>query len=1146
MKLCTYILLQCLALGTATAAGFVYETEHEFSLSADFDGDARLDVGIVDRLTGNYRIAYQLAPSAFTWANTRASGIENVTAVTAGRLLATTRDALAITGPDANRITFLSVENPNVAPQPLAFFATTIGPSLALAIDIGGPNNTAHDDIFAASVLNGVTPFRAELMRNTGSSFLSPLLSQSLPGAPARANQVVLRTATTPLAGFLLRGPGNDTFKAFGLSTGAAIDVLSSSPALPAGSDYAFGNFNLASQLAQFLFYKPGLSGLSVAQVQEPTPGTFSLLAGPTFNLGTAVRQVIALTAPARLLVIFGTGETARVYDFDGSNAPVPREGFSAPPGETFTGAALLGGNNFMLLSGNGGLSSRFHQYSFNGTTYQLQASGTLPGFTPLSHRANVLALEFEAFAEPVPRLLQSLHAGDWASSFILSAGPQVTVTAETFGGSAAGLGNPTPVNLGFVHSSTHHVLVNQYSNAIAVFSLNPPIGREIAQVAIVPPAGHYHTSVQISFQTNGQNAEVYFRRAATENWTLFIQPFWLFKDTTVSFYARPIGDISLSKTTIRHAVFTFAQTPDKLDSDGDGVPDYVEIAKGLDPVASGNDGDGDGIFDLDELTSGNSPALATRPDPKAAVDLVLTPRPFDGTLSVVTYSSTGTVLRAYDLQGSLLAFDTTQPNPMLGPTALLSNVIVDTSMRLLVSATDPHYDLLTPGADKRIGRELLRLFDVTSFVQPVTFPSVWSGGDLQAEATQWILSASNQLFAAQREKIFGEMAINHVLAALLFEQKIQQLLLSRGFNAYRNLTLFPFRPADAGLANPSASLLLSLESLGSGNAPAFKLPGVFTAIETALSFPPGADPYAQLKNLTAEIYRISSASNNVPPGVTTGWPVFPSPINTLRHFLRTGELESNYLARSTMSSAQLQIAFNNAQAILASIGPRPVATLLLKVRPDSFAGTCTLLDKLDMTATWALYHNNGDPLRLLEAFELRPGSVVSVTGFTDISSACGGNGIEVIAMNLVSVPPNTALDTDGDLLLDSLELLLFGSLSQNGSGDFDGDGFSNLQEILDGTDPLNGASKGGTIVQLTPPAVELKLNPLGQLKLQWEWPAAYSDELQFNAFGTPALGVPFVQVPASPVYLGNNTFEATLPAPAGNTYFYQLNLKLK
>ena len=100
-------------LGTAAAPAFVQETATEFHAVGDFDGDGRNDVVLVDKASGGYRIGYQLSPGDYTWADTRASGVQNVTGVSVGRLLAATRDALAVTGPEANRVNLLEASSPS-------------------------------------------------------------------------------------------------------------------------------------------------------------------------------------------------------------------------------------------------------------------------------------------------------------------------------------------------------------------------------------------------------------------------------------------------------------------------------------------------------------------------------------------------------------------------------------------------------------------------------------------------------------------------------------------------------------------------------------------------------------------------------------------------------------------------------------------------------------------------------------------------------------------------------------------------------------------------------------------------------------------------------------------------------------------------
>jgi hypothetical protein len=75
---------------------------------------------------------------------------------------------------------------------------------------------------------------------------------------------------------------------------------------------------------------------------------------------------------------------------------------------------------------------------------------------------------------------------------------------------------------------------------------------------------------------------------------------------------------------------------------------------------------------------------------------------------------------------------------------------------------------------------------------------------------------------------------------------------------------------------------------------------------------------------------------------------------------------------------------------------------------------------------------------------------------------------------SVVSDPAFLFIDSNGNGLPDSWEVAHFGSLRQTATGDFDGDGVSNLQEFLDGTDPSDSASAlyhlalvndGGTVV---------------------------------------------------------------------------------
>ena len=60
----------------------------------------------------------------------------------------------------------------------------------------------------------------------------------------------------------------------------------------------------------------------------------------------------------------------------------------------------------------------------------------------------------------------------------------------------------------------------------------------------------------------------------------------------------------------------------------------------------------------------------------------------------------------------------------------------------------------------------------------------------------------------------------------------------------------------------------------------------------------------------------------------------------------------------------------------------------------------------------------------------------------------------------VTSAPAALLIDSRGNGMPDSWQLAHFGNLNQTADGDFDGDGVSNLQEFLDGTNPTNSTSR--------------------------------------------------------------------------------------
>lgn len=83
--------------------------------------------------------------------------------------------------------------------------------------------------------------------------------------------------------------------------------------------------------------------------------------------------------------------------------------------------------------------------------------------------------------------------------------------------------------------------------------------------------------------------------------------------------------------------------------------------------------------------------------------------------------------------------------------------------------------------------------------------------------------------------------------------------------------------------------------------------------------------------------------------------------------------------------------------------------------------------------------------------------SVTVPTGAVSGPMVISVNGMDSNASNFTIINTNPADDTDGDGMLDAWEIQYFGNLNQTASGDFDGDGVSNLDEYIRGLNPTKG-----------------------------------------------------------------------------------------
>jgi formylglycine-generating enzyme required for sulfatase activity len=360
------------------SARFVYESTNEFFGSGDFDGDGKLDLVIVDKESGKYRLGYQTTSGVYNWVDCRYSGLKSVTGFTIGRLFTTNADGFAFAAPEGPQISLVEATSSAAPGKPLLVpFNDALGPNTIVAVDIGSFAKTGLLDLYVASIYNSPDPNLGTFLQNTGTTF--PKIGEvTLAGAAGHANRLSLKANQPDVLCTLLTGEKGDTFAAENLSSGKVVP-LASVPGLPSGSEYA-ADFWGGSSLRKFVFYQAGSNNLFVRPVEEAGAGS-NFGKGSDFKLDQPIKRVIAIAhaESPQLLVIFGEGHTAGVFDFDGAKAPVLKHTIYGTNDLITCAQSVPDGFMVFLQAPDGKFSTKYQVYNTSGGGCVPGTFGTLP-----------------------------------------------------------------------------------------------------------------------------------------------------------------------------------------------------------------------------------------------------------------------------------------------------------------------------------------------------------------------------------------------------------------------------------------------------------------------------------------------------------------------------------------------------------------------------------------------------------------------------------------------------------------------------------------------------------------------------------------------------------------------------------------------
>ena len=1188
------------AFGDPSAPGFVHETATEFHTRADLTGNGNTDLIVADKETGEFRVAEGASDGTVTWRNHPGdSGLGSISDLTAGRVLDNGRDVLLFADAFVNRIQL--IDTPDDAPFVERTFHPFdgVGPGLVTAIDapgVGAGYNTKFDDVLIHSVLE-IAGSENVFYTQPNPDGTLPLASNAIAdfgGIATRANRVVLVAGApdvyaylrkeTEAAEFILIDPTDPDFP-----------ELAKVSRLPADSAYVYADFD-GDGAAEFLFFVPGSSEIYWSRYEGG-----SKLSDPlSINYPTPVGdiRVIDSSGTPQLLIVHADGATADVVDYPGAGSFSLEESFHAGEGELFTGGVSIGERLHLLSGDSQGRSHRLQTYSYDGDSHQLEDEQDLTTLRPAGSVASVLVFDDDPLIESDARLLGALEAGPWTSAFRLDSGT-ITVDSERFLSPEEGLGDRQEVTLDAVPAGTAGGLTTQVDTDLSLFFRDRAIGEVFINLEMSPKSGAFARAIRPEFTLSGPG-NVFYRTTQSPSWQFYNpdNPPTFFTDTTVTAVAIAPGN---RFSNIVQATYAFPLDPAAQDSNGNGLPDFVMAAHGLDPLTDRTDSSGNGFTDFQEILAGTNPL---DPDDKPdrgevsfefpnSFDLFAVPATVDPENAGESFPSfarpeqpgsgftdRSTKMTVHQPNGFFLGASPTLPPLATGDPAAIFRALepADDALFLIVT-TEPRFEV-DAGQPEEFGRQTAAIIqppkqDFAPF-EYTDFGEFGGSDDLEAEADAWRSQAVDYYNGLERpQSIQDPVDYKSTVILLLVESILGERLYDRDLVDRPNISITPFRaterPLQPGEVEEESSdrnravttrQLLDLQLHdASGGSDSYRIDEVIVTVETAVLGAETGDDIFNLGVLAERLYR-GHASYPKPGSLR-------APFDALRRFIRTGDLENtgyldeNLGAELGIPPGLITSAGDGVDQVKALVAPRQTATVHLYYDGGSIGADCATWKEVDFNANtfdpedptltgvdYALLDDRGRPFPVSRAFPLTDGTVFRVTGFVLDDAPCGDVALEVVPQpQLVFINNTSPPDSNGDLIPDTLQNLNPG-VSLSPFADSNGNGYSDLQEILAGSDPYDPSrvpmknGKPAPVADLSPPNVRISSNENGLAQVDFEFPPEYAGKIAFRLFKSDDLSQ-FTSTGKSAVYQGGGNFQTVITQDENSSfYIFQMELK--